>query len=60
MKPLAGREISAIEQAWLMCVTAGQADFSIEFRDKRAGEVERNFAFYDLAEAILGFCPASN
>jgi UDP-glucose 4-epimerase len=30
----------------------------IEYRDKRPGEVERNFATYDLAQKVLGYAPS--
>jgi UDP-glucose 4-epimerase len=52
-----GREGSVGELARLMCDTAGKPDHPIEFREKRAGEVERNFATYERAKASLGFTP---
>ena len=55
-----GREVSVVELARVMCAVAGRTDFPIEFRAKRAGEVERNFASYRLAEATFGFRPTSN
>ena len=55
-----GREVSVVELARLMCAAAGQDDFPIEFKPKRVGEVERNFASYRLAAATLGFQPTSN
>jgi len=30
----------------------------VEYRPKRPGEVDRNFASYDLAEQILGYKPS--
>jgi UDP-glucose 4-epimerase len=53
-----GREVSVKELAQLMCAAAGRPDHPIEFLDKRAGEVERNFASYDRAAAVLGFAPS--
>ena len=37
---------------------AGVPDHPIEYRPKRVGEVERNFASYDLAKELLGFEPS--
>lgn len=39
------------------CKVAGKPDHPIEYRPARRGEVERNFASYDLAKAELGFIP---
>lgn len=36
---------------------AGKPEHPIEYRPARAGEVDRNFASYDLAKAELGFTP---
>ena len=36
---------------------AGVPDHPIEYRPKRPGEVERNFASYDLARRVLGYVP---
>ncbi|MGD0984493.1 MAG: SDR family NAD(P)-dependent oxidoreductase [Acidimicrobiales bacterium] len=36
---------------------AGAPDHPIEYRPKRTGEVERNFASYDLARRVLGYEP---
>lgn len=52
-----GREVSVRQLADLVRVTAGKPDHPIEYREKRAGEVERNFANYDLAKSVLGFEP---
>ena len=52
-----GREMSVKELARLICTAAGKPDHPIEFLDKRAGEVERNFASYDRAASMLGFRP---
>ena len=42
-----------------MCrAAAGVPDHPIEYRPKRPGEVERNFASYDLAEQVLGYAPS--
>jgi UDP-glucose 4-epimerase len=53
-----GRETSVRELAELACRVSGQPDHPIVHDLKRAGEVERNFATYDLAKARLGFEPA--
>ncbi|MGB5835221.1 MAG: NAD-dependent epimerase/dehydratase family protein [Thiohalocapsa sp.] len=53
----AGREVSVKTLADLVRQTAGRPDYPIVFRDKRPGEVERNFATYDRARADLGFKP---
>ncbi len=52
-----GREVSVRELAQLICAAAGRPDHPIEFLHKRTGEVERNFARYDKAAAVLGFKP---
>lgn len=39
------------------CRVAGKPDHPIEYQPYRRGEVERNFATYDLAKAELGFTP---
>ena len=36
---------------------AGVPEHPIEYRPKRPGEVERNFASYDLARRVLGYAP---
>ncbi len=42
-----------------MCRAAtGVPEHPIEYRPKRPGEVERNFASYDLAEQVLGYAPS--
>ncbi len=53
-----GREVSVAELARIMCETAGKPDHLIERKDKRAGEVERNFASFESARTSLGFSPA--
>jgi UDP-glucose 4-epimerase len=53
-----GREVSVAELARLLCETAGKPDHPIERKDKRAGEVERNFASFDRVRDALGFSPA--
>lgn len=52
-----GREVSVRELAEIARETAGSPDHPIVFHDKRRGEVERNFANYDLARRELGFEP---
>ncbi len=52
-----GREVSIKKLAEIACRTAGVVDHPIHFDARRKGEVERNFAHYDLAEKELGFRP---
>ncbi len=52
-----GVETSVRELADLCRRAAGVPDHPIEFRPKRAGEVERNFASYELAKQVLGYSP---
>ncbi len=53
-----GVETTVQELADLCRAAAGEPDHPIEHRPKRAGEVERNFASYDLAQELLGFEPS--
>lgn len=55
--PAPGREVSVAELAHLMCETAGKPDHPVVYEEKRAGEVDRNFAAYDSAKQSLGFAP---
>jgi UDP-glucose 4-epimerase len=42
-----------------MCrAAAGVPEHPIEYRPKRPGEVERNFASYELAGQVLGYAPS--
>ena len=52
-----GRETSLRQLAELMIRVSGKTDHPIEYRDKRTGEVDRNFARYDYAKEVLGFEP---
>lgn len=52
-----GREVSVKELAQIACKVAAAPDHPIHFDPKRKGEVERNFANYDLAKKELGFNP---
>ncbi len=52
-----GIETTVQELADLCRVAAGVPDHPIEHREKRPGEVERNFASYDLAKEVLGYEP---
>lgn len=52
-----GREVSVKELAEIACQAAAAPDHPIHFDPKRKGEVERNFANYDLAQKELGFTP---
>jgi len=40
-----------------MALIGGYPDYPIESRERRAGEVARNFARYDRAREVLGFDP---
>jgi UDP-glucose 4-epimerase len=53
-----GIETSVAQLAQACCEVAGVPDHPIEFRPRRAGEVERNFATYDLASQLFGFAPS--
>ena len=52
-----GREVSVKELADIVCRTASVPDHPIVFDPKRKGEVERNFAAFNLAQKELGFRP---
>jgi len=52
-----GRETSLRQLADLMIRVSGKDDHPVEYRDKRTGEVDRNFARYDYAKKVLGFEP---
>lgn len=53
-----GVETTVTELASLCCAAAGVPDHPVEYRSKRAGEVDRNFASYDLAQKMLGYAPS--
>ena len=55
-----GREVSVKELATIACHVASADDHPIQYHPKRKGEVERNFATYELAKEILGFNPTVN
>ncbi|MCU1490240.1 MAG: NAD-dependent epimerase/dehydratase [Acidimicrobiaceae bacterium] len=52
-----GIETTVAKLAQLCCAAAGVPDHPIEHHPKRPGEVERNFASYDLAKQVLGYSP---
>ena len=52
-----GVETSVTELADLCRKAAGKPGHPIEYRPRRAGEVGRNFASYDLARELLGYAP---
>jgi UDP-glucose 4-epimerase len=52
-----GVETSVTELADLCRKAAGRPGHPIEYRPRRAGEVGRNFASYDLARDLLGYAP---
>jgi UDP-glucose 4-epimerase len=53
-----GVETSIAELAHTCRQVAGKPDHPIEYRQNRPGEVDRNFATYDLAAELLGFAPS--
>lgn len=53
-----GVETTVQELADLCRNVARVPEHPIEHRPRRAGEVERNFATYDLAEQVLGYAPS--
>jgi UDP-glucose 4-epimerase len=52
-----GVETTVRELAELCCAAADVPGHPIEFAPRRPGEVERNFATYDLAREVLGYAP---
>lgn len=52
-----GVETRTIEVADIIRRIAGKPDHPIEHQPKRRGEVDRNFASYELAHELLGFTP---
>jgi len=52
-----GREVSVKELAEIARNTTGAFQHPILFDSKRKGEVDRNFANFDLAQKELNFCP---
>lgn len=55
-----GREVSVRDLAELIISLSDKTDYPIEFLPKRRGEVERNFANFDLAQNLLNFEPKTN
>jgi UDP-glucose 4-epimerase len=53
-----GVETTVGELAELCRTAAGAPGHPIEYRPRRPGEVERNFASYDLAQQVLGYAPS--
>jgi len=53
-----GVETTVTELASLCRAAAGRPDHPVEYRPRRAGEVDRNFASYDLATKVLGYEPS--
>jgi UDP-glucose 4-epimerase len=53
-----GVETTVRELAGLCRAAADVPDHPVEYRPKRAGEVGRNFASYDLAKQVLGYTPS--
>lgn len=52
-----GVETRTSELAEIIRTIAGKPDHPIEHLPKRRGEVDRNFASYELAKELLGFTP---
>jgi len=53
-----GVETTVAELARLCGEAAGVPDHPVEYRPTRVGEVDRNFATYDLAEQVIGYKPS--
>ncbi|MGO9078554.1 MAG: SDR family NAD(P)-dependent oxidoreductase [Streptosporangiaceae bacterium] len=53
-----GVETTVTELAGLCRAAAGKPGHPVEHRPRRPGEVERNFAAYDLASQVLGYKPS--
>jgi UDP-glucose 4-epimerase len=52
-----GVETSIRALASTLASAAAKPDYPISYREKRAGELEKNFASFDRAKALLGFEP---
>lgn len=52
-----GVETTALELARLCGEAADQPDYPVTFAPARPGEVDRNFASYELAHRMLGYAP---
>jgi len=52
-----GVETTITELADLCRNAAGRPDHPVEYQPRRVGEVDRNFATYDLAKQVLGYTP---
>ncbi len=55
-----GRETTLNELAKVVIKASGKSNHQIIYKDKRVGEVERNFADYSYANKVLGFEPKYN
>jgi UDP-glucose 4-epimerase len=53
-----GVETTVARLASLCADAAGKPGHPVEYRPKRAGEVDRNFATYDLAKEMVGYAPS--
>lgn len=53
-----GDEKRVGDLARAVATAGGSPDHPIEYRERRPGEVSRNFACYDLVHEVLGFEPA--
>lgn len=53
-----GVETTVAELADLCRAAADQPDHPVAYRPRRPGEVDRNFASYDLAQKMLGYAPS--
>lgn len=54
-----GRETSVLELARLVAATGGRPNHEIVLKGARPGEVQRNFAAFDLARETIGFHPST-
>jgi len=53
-----GVETTVAELARLCSAAAGVPGHPVEYKPSRPGEVDRNFADYDLANKVLGYAPS--
>ena len=55
-----GGDVTVVQLAKLIMETAGRNDHPIRYIPRRKGEVERNFASYDVACRLIGFKPRND
>jgi nucleoside-diphosphate-sugar epimerase len=57
LRSVPGREVSSKEWADVMCAVAGRPNHTMILRERRAGEVPRDFASCEAAKERLWFVP---